>query len=237
MAGVFPLERALSAPGLSFICELKKASPSRGVIAANFPYLEIAKDYEVAGAAVLSVLTEPKYFQGSAAYLKEIASTVEIPILRKDFIVDPYQIYEAKTIGAAAVLLICSILSAGELAAYLELARGLGMSALVEAHDGEEIASAVAAGARVIGVNNRDLNTFEVDVKNSARFRKLVPEDVIFVSESGVRNTDDVVALREIGADAVLVGEALMRAQDKKAFLCALRGTANGYVDNMEIRR
>jgi len=224
MGGTFPFERALSAPGLSFICELKKASPSRGVIAADFPYMEIARDYEKAGAVALSVLTEPKYFLGRDAYLKEIAQAVTIPVLRKDFIVDPYQIYEAKTIGAAAVLLICSILSADELAAYLELAHGLGLSALVEAHDGEEIASAVSVGARVIGVNNRDLNTFEVDVKNSARFRALVPKDVIFVSESGVRNTDDVAALREIGADAVLVGEALMRAQDRQAFLCALRG-------------
>ncbi|MDR3225291.1 MAG: indole-3-glycerol phosphate synthase TrpC [Clostridiales Family XIII bacterium] len=226
--GAFPFERALSAPGLSFICELKKASPSRGIIAEDFPYLDIARDYEEAGAAVLSVLTEPKYFQGSAAYLKEIASAARIPVLRKDFIIDPYQIYEAKTIGAAAILLICSILNADELAAYIELAQGLGLSALVEAHDGEEIASAVSAGARVIGVNNRDLNTFEVDVKNSARFRELVPKNVIFVSESGVRNTDDVAALREIGADAVLVGEALMRAQDRQVCLRKLRGAANG---------
>ncbi|MDR1766500.1 MAG: indole-3-glycerol phosphate synthase TrpC [Lachnospiraceae bacterium] len=226
----FPFEEALRAPGMSFICEVKKASPSKGVIAEEFPYLDIAREYEAAGAAAVSVLTEPYYFQGDGRYLKEICAVVGIPALRKDFVVSEYQIYEAKTLGAAAVLLICAILDDRELKSYLELAHGLGMSALVEAHTSEEVERALAAGARVVGVNNRDLQTFRVDTQTSIRLRHLVPTGILFVSESGIRTREDVRALEEAGVDACLVGESLMRAADKRAALGVLSKTvvANG---------
>ena len=222
--GVFAFEKALKKPGISFICECKKASPSKGLIAPDFPYLQIAREYEAAGADGISVLTEPKWFLGSDRYLKEIASEVRIPCLRKDFTVDEYMIYEAKVLGASAVLLICSILSEKQICEYLEICNILGMSALVEAHDEEEIRMALRSGARMIGVNNRNLKDFTVDTENSSRLRELVPEDVLFISESGASGPEDVEALRRIGADAVLVGEALMRAPDKKARLRELRG-------------
>ena len=222
--GDFPFEQALKKEVISFICECKKASPSKGLIAPDFPYLEIAKAYETAGADAISVLTEPKWFLGSDQYLREIATEVSIPCLRKDFTVDPYMIYEAKVLGASAVLLICSILSEEQLKEYRESADTLGLSALVEAHDEEEIRMALRSGARIIGVNNRNLKDFSVDTENSRRLRELVPSDVLFVSESGVRTPEDVAKLREIGVDAVLIGETLMRAEDKKAKLAELRG-------------
>ena len=202
----------------------EKASPSKGLIAPDFPYLEIAKAYETAGADAISVLTEPKWFLGSDQYLREIAAEVSVPCLRKDFTVDPYMIYEAKVLGASAVLLICSILSEEQLKEYREIADTLGLSALVEAHDEEEIRMALHSGARIIGVNNRNLKDFSVDTENSRRLREMVPSDVLFVSESGVRTPEDVAKLREIGVDAVLIGETLMRAEDKKAKLAELRG-------------
>ncbi len=222
--GNFAFEKALTKEGISFICECKKASPSKGLIAPDFPYLKIAKEYEAAGADCISVLTEPKWFLGSDDYLKEIASAVSIPCLRKDFTVDEYMIYEAKLLGATAVLLICSILSEEEIREYREIADSLGMSSLVETHDEAEVETALKAGARIIGVNNRNLKDFSVDTGNSRRLRELIPADVLFVSESGVSNASDVEALRRIGADAVLVGEVLMRAEDKKAKLRELRG-------------
>ena len=222
--GSFEFEEALRREGLSFICECKRASPSKGLIAEEFPYLEIAKEYEAAGADAVSVLTEPKYFLGSDAYLKEIASAVNIPCLRKDFTVDEYMIYEAKVLGASAVLLICSLLDEDTLRKYIAVCDKLGLSALVEAHNEDEVRSALRAGGRVIGVNNRNLKDFSVDTENSARLRRLIPADVMFVSESGVRNAEDVARMREAGADAVLVGEALMRALDKRAKLAELRG-------------
>ncbi len=220
----FVFEKALRGEDIRFICEVKKASPSKGLIAKEFPYLEIAKEYEQAGAAAISVLTEPFYFQGSDGYLREIAGAVGIPVLRKDFTVDEYMIYEAKVLGANAVLLICAILNDGELARYLKLAHSLGLSALVEAHDGEEVRRALSCGARIIGVNNRDLKTFQVDIENSLRLRSLIPDEVIFVSESGMRTPEDIAALRRNGTDAVLIGETLMRSPDKRAALDALRG-------------
>lgn len=220
----FPFEKALSGEDISFICEVKKASPSKGIIAEDFPYLQIAKDYESAGAAAISCLTEPFRFKGSDVYLREIAKNVKIPVLRKDFTISEYMIYEAKALGAAAVLLICSILSEEELREYLALTHSLGMSALVEAHDETEIETAVRIGARIIGVNNRDLKTFSVNTENSARLRDLVPPDRIFVSESGIQTAADVDKLRKIGANAALIGETLMRAPDKKAKLYELRG-------------
>ena len=190
----------------------------------DFPYLQIAKEYEAAGADCISVLTEPKWFLGSETYLKEIADSVSIPCLRKDFTVNEYMIYEAKVLGASAVLLICSILTEEEIRAYIRLCDELGLSALVEAHDEAEVNLAIKAGARIIGVNNRNLKDFSVDTDNSRRLRAMIPRDVLFVSESGVSSAEDVARLREIGADAVLVGEALMRAPDKKAKLAELRG-------------
>ena len=222
--GTFAFENALKKPGLSFICECKKASPSRGLIAPDFPYLKIAEEYEKAGADCISVLTEPKWFLGSDRYLKEIADAVAIPCLRKDFTVDAYMIYEAKVLGAAAVLLIVSLLSGEELREYILLCDELGLSALVEAHDEAEVQAALEAGARIVGVNNRNLKDFTVDTGNSRRLRELIPRDVVFVSESGVRDAGDVARLGEIGADAVLVGEALMRAPDRAARLLELRG-------------
>lgn len=219
----YPFEQALKEPGLSFICEVKKASPSKGVIAGHFPYLEIAKDYEAAGAAAISVLTEPYYFQGKNDYLKEIAATIKIPVLRKDFTIDPYMIYEAKALGTSAILLICAILEEAQLREYRQIAEALEMSALVEAHDESEVECALRSGARIIGVNNRNLQTFEVDVNNSIRLRSLVPDEYVFVSESGIKGPEDTRKLYENGTDAVLIGETLMRSSDKKAALDILR--------------
>lgn len=220
----FPFEQALRKEGLRFICECKRASPSKGLIAPDFPYLDIARDYEAAGADCISVLTEPAWFLGQDRYLKEIASAVSIPCLRKDFAVDPYMIYQAKILGASAVLLICSILSESQLQEYLSLSTHLGLSALVEAHDEAEVQTALRAGARIIGVNNRNLKDFSVDPNNSRRLRAMIPRDILFVSESGVRSPEDIAVLREMGADAVLIGETLMRAADRKAALARLRG-------------
>ena len=207
--GGFEFEKALAADGISFICEVKKASPSKGVIAEDFPYLEIAREYEAAGAAAISCLTEPKWFMGSDEYLREIAGAVSIPVLRKDFTICDYQIYEAKTLGASAVLLICALLDTDT----------LGMSALVEAHDEAEVDSALAAGARIIGVNNRNLKDFSVNVNNSSRYRQMIPSDVLFVSESGIKTHKDIEVLQKNHTNAVLIGETLMRSDDKKATL------------------
>lgn len=221
----FRFEKALAADGdIHFICECKKASPSKGLIAPDFPYLEIARQYEEAGASAISVLTEPKWFLGSPEYLREIAEEVKVPCLRKDFTVDPYMIYEAKLLGASAVLLICAILDTGTLAEYLEAADSLGLSAIVEAHDETEVASAVSAGARIIGVNNRNLKDFTVDIHNSIRLRSCAPAEIIFVAESGIRTPEDVETLRQNGVNAVLIGEQLMRAGSPKEELNRLRG-------------
>lgn len=220
----FSFENALRKPEISFICECKKASPSKGLIAPDFPYLQIAKEYEAAGADCISVLTEPKWFLGSDDYLKEITDAIRIPCIRKDFTVDEYMIYEAKLLGASAVLLICSILSEEQIKEYIQICDTLHLSALVETHDEQEVTMALNAGARIIGVNNRNLKDFTVDTGNSRRLRELIPRDVLFVSESGVSSAEDVKKLREIGADAVLVGETLMRAADKRAKLAQLRG-------------
>ena len=222
--GDFPFERALSGENLAFICECKKASPSRGLIAPDFPYLAIARDYEAAGAEAISVLTEPKWFLGSDDYLREIAKNASVPCLRKDFTVDEYMLYRAKRLGASAALLICAILDEARLRDYIQICDGLGLSALVEAHDAAEVGMALRAGARIVGVNNRNLKDFTVDIGNSRRLRMLIPRDVLFVSESGVRDASDVQAARRMGADAVLVGEALMRATDVRAKLAELRG-------------
>ena len=219
----FLFEKALAGPDMAFICEVKKASPSKGLIAEDFPYVEIAKEYEKAGAECISVLTEPKWFLGNGEYLREITGSVRTPCIRKDFTVDEYMIYEAKTLGASAILLICSLLDAKTIEEYIRTADSLGMSALVEAHDEEEIRLAAASGARMIGVNNRNLRDFTVDVHNSERLRKLVPDRILFVAESGISSPEDVRIMRGIGADACLVGETLMRAKDKAAMLRALR--------------
>lgn len=220
----FCFEAALKKEDIAFICEVKKASPSKGLIAPDFPYVHIGRDYEAAGADAISVLTEPEYFLGSDDYLSAVKRAVSIPVIRKDFTIDPYQIYEARIIGADAVLLICALLDTKALTEYIRIADTLGLTALVEAHDAAEVASALEAGARVIGVNNRNLKTFEVDIENSARLRQLVPEHITFVSESGIKTPGDIDALRKNGTDAVLIGETLMRSSRKAEELARLRG-------------
>ncbi len=225
-------ERALRHSAFSFICEVKRASPSKGIIAKDFPYLRIAKEYEEAGAAAISVLTEPEFFLGDDRYLSEIAFAVSVPVLRKDFIVDEYQIYEAKTLGAGAVLLIAALLKQSELASYIQIAASLGLSALVEVHTEAETERAVEAGAVIIGINNRDLRTFAVDLGVTRRLCARIPENLIRVSESGVQRPSDISAVADCGIDGLLIGEALMRVSDKKFFLDNLRRVINEYVQN-----
>lgn len=220
----FPFEVALRQQDFNFICEVKKASPSKGIIAEHFPYLDIAKEYEVAGAAAISVLTEPDFFKGDKKYLKEIVSTVKIPVLRKDFIIDEYQIYQAKVWGASAILLICACLDVSTLTKFRELADSLGLSSLVEAHDEKEVQMAIDCGARIIGVNNRNLKDFTVDVQNSVRLRNLVQDDVIFVSESGLETPEDIQVLRDNNIGVALMGETFMRSPNKVEKLAYLYG-------------
>ncbi len=217
---------AVGRPEMSFICEVKRASPSKGVIAADFPYVDIARDYEQAGADCVSCLTEPKWFLGSDEIFREIRQNISLPMIRKDFVVDEYQLYQARLMGANCVLLICAILDTETVARYLDICDSLGLAALVETHDEEEIRSAVTAGARIIGVNNRNLKDFSVDFSNAARLRDLIPAGRLYVAESGVQSPEDVAALRAIGADAVLMGEVLMRAKDKGAMLTQMREAA-----------
>ena len=221
----FPFEAALRQQDFNFICEVKKASPSKGIIAEHFPYLDIAKEYEVAGAAVISVLTEPDFFKGDKKYLQEIANTVKIPVLRKDFIIDEYQIYQAKVWGASAILLICACLDMHTLTKFRELADSLGLSSLVEAHDEHEVQMAIDCGARIIGVNNRNLKDFTVDVQNSVRLRNLVQDDVIFVSESGLETPEDIQVLRDNNIGVALMGETFMRSPNKVEKLAYLYGS------------
>ena len=227
-SGGYRFENALRRNGITFICETKKASPSKGVIDENYDAVRTAEEYERAGADAISVLTEPYYFQGCDDDLRNVSETISIPVLRKDFIVDEYMIYESKVLGADAVLLICGILEKNTLAKYISVAHGIGLSALVETRDENEIKAALSAGARIIGVNNRDLRTFDVDITISERLRRSVPNDVVFVAESGIRNNEDVERLRNAGADAVLIGEAMMRCSDKRSELLRLRGGVDG---------
>lgn len=224
--GNFPFESALRKPELSFICECKKASPSKGLIAPDFPYLDIAKEYEAAGADAISILTEPEFFMGNDKFLSEISAQVHIPCLRKDFVVDEYMIYQAKILGASALLLICAILDDTQLKNFMATCDEIGLSALVEAHDENELKRAINCGARIIGVNNRNLKDFSVDMNNAKKLRAMVPPEIIFVSESGVKTPDDIKIIRELGADAVLIGEVLMRSPNKKTKLDELRGNS-----------
>ena len=217
---------ALNRPGLSFLCEIKKASPSKGLISPDFPYLDIARAYEAAGADGVSCLTEPKWFLGSDDIFRQVRRTISLPMLRKDFTVDEYQIYQARLMGANAVLLIVSLLDGETLKGYLDLCRSLGLAALVETHDGQEVDAALNAGAEIIGVNNRSLKDFSVDFSNAARLRDRIPPGVLYVAESGLTGPEDAAALKQLGADAALVGEALMRAPDKGAMLASLRRAA-----------
>ena len=220
----FAFENALKQKDISFICEIKKASPSKGIISNDFPYIRIAREYEEAGAAAVSVLTEPDFFMGSTDYLKDIKRNITIPILQKDFIIDEYQVYEASVIGANAILVICSLLNITEIKKFIKIADSLGLSCLAEAHNEQEVKKAIEAGARVIGVNNRNLKTFEVDINNSVKLRAMVPKDIIFVSEIGIKTAADINILRKIGTDAVLIGETLMRSNNIKAELDILKG-------------
>ncbi len=220
----YPFEQAISRSDISFICEVKRASPSKGVIAEEFPYLAIAREYERAGADCISVLTEPEYFKGNDCYLKEINQIVGIPILRKDFIIDEYMIYEAKLMGASCILLIAALLDTKTIKDFIKICDSLGMSALVEIHNEKEITSAIESKARLIGVNNRDLRDFTVDIQNSVRLRNKIPCDILVIAESGIKTADDIQMLRKYGVNGVLIGETLMRSQDKTAMLAELRG-------------
>ena len=220
----FAFEKALNTDKIGFICEVKKASPSKGLISPDFDYIGTAKQYDAAGASAISVLTEPKYFQGDNRYLTEIKENLSIPVLRKDFTVDEYMIYEARVINADCILLICAILSEEELTRYLSIADSLGLSAIVEAHDEDEVNMALRAGARIVGVNNRDLKTFTVDIENSIRLRKLVPDNVIFVAESGIKTRQDIKRLESMGVNAVLIGETLMRSKNISDTINELKG-------------
>lgn len=220
----FPFLEMLQRKELQFICEVKKASPSKGLIAPQFSYLEIAREYEAAGAGAISILTEPHFFQGSPRYLEEIRQVVKLPLLRKDFTVDEYQIYQAKVLGADAILLIAAVLKEEELRRFQALADALGLSALVEVHDEEELHRAIGAGARILGVNNRNLKDFTVDIQNTLRLRPLVPDTIPLVAESGMKSREDIRQLEEAGISGVLIGETLMRSPDKKAMLDTLRG-------------
>lgn len=221
----FDFGKALNKPNdIAFICEVKKASPSKSLIVEDFPYIDIAKDYQNAGADCISVLTEPDYFKGNIQYLKEINQVVDIPTIRKDFTIDEYMIYEAHVVGAKAVLLICSLLDTETIKKYISICDTLGLTALVEAHNGDEVQSALKAGARVIGVNNRNLKTFEVDINNSINLRKQIPQDIIFVAESGIKTSEDITQLRESNVNAVLIGETFMRSPNKKECLNQLKG-------------
>lgn len=219
----FPFEKAIAKEGISFICEVKKASPSKGIIAEDFPYLEIAREYEKAGADCISVLTETDYFKGEDRFLREINDAVQIPTIRKDFIIDEYMIYEAKLLGASCVLLIAALLDTETIRQYKAICDQLGLSALVEAHDEAEVASALAAGARMVGVNNRNLKDFTVDIHNSTRLRELVPRNVLFIAESGIKTAEDIAELVSAGVNGVLIGETLMRSSDKARMLDELR--------------
>lgn len=220
----FFFEDSLKSKDFAFICEIKKASPSKGVIVEDFPYLDIAQDYENAGAAAISVLTEPNFFKGNDIYLKEVADTVNIPVLRKDFIIDEYQIYQAKLIGADAILLICAILDETTLNKFLNLAKSLKLSCLVETHNENEIKKALNSGANIIGINNRDLKTFTVDIKTSLNLRNFIPQNKILISESGIKTAQDIKMLKNEGFNGVLIGESMMLSKDKKNFLAQLRG-------------
>ena len=219
----FPFKKALKDPEIAIIAEVKRSSPSKGLIAEDFDYIEIAKEYERAGASAISVLTEPYFFKGSNDFLHEISENVQIPLLRKDFTIDEYMIYEAKSLGASAILLIVSILDDVQLKRYLDLAHDLGLSAIVETHDANEIRTAIDAGAEIIGVNNRNLADFTVDINNSINLRRLVNEDILFISESGIKTAEDVRKLKENNVDAVLIGETLMRSDDKKSMILELK--------------
>ena len=219
----FPFKKALTGEDISIIAEVKKASPSKGVIAEDFDYIGIAKDYESAGASAISVLTEPFFFKGSDEYLSEISKNVDIPILRKDFVIDEYMIWQAKLLGASAILLIVSILDTVQLKKYLDLAHDLGLSAIVEVHDSTEISTAMIVGAEIIGVNNRNLKDFSVDIENSINLRRCVSGDVVFISESGIKSKEDITRLKENSVDAVLIGETLMKSDDKKSMISELK--------------
>ncbi len=222
--GDFVFEKALRNNFPSLICEVKKASPSKGVISEDFPYLEIAKEYEKVGATCISVLTEPKWFLGSDEIFKEIRANVSLPMLRKDFTVDEYQIYQAKLMGADCVLLIVAILTTNQIKSYIEICNNLGINAVVEAHDEKEINSAIKAGAKIIGVNNRNLKDFTVNLDNASELKTYIPEDVIYIAESGIATVEDGISLVKKGADALLIGEALMRTDNKREFISKIKG-------------
>ena len=220
----FIFKNALSGDKIKIISEIKKASPSKGLICQDFDPIKIAKEYNEAKTDCISILTEPYFFLGNNAYIKDVKKVTDIPILRKDFIIDEKQIYESKIIGADCILLICAILDEKKLKEFLNLAHKLCLSALVEAHNEDEIKTALNCNAEIIGVNNRNLKTFEVDFNNTFKLRKLVPDDIIFVCESGIKTREDIIKLEENNVNAVLIGETFMKSKNKIEEIKKLRG-------------
>jgi indole-3-glycerol phosphate synthase len=214
---VLDLAPALKGEHIRLIAEVKQASPSRGVLTSNFSPSRLAQTYAEGGAAAISVLTEENYFMGRTEYLAEIKEGVGLPLLRKDFIFDNYQVYESRAYGADALLLIAGILSQGQLNELISLSHSLGLRCLVEVHSESEVEMAVLSETEIIGINNRDLRTFAIDIKTTRRLRPLVPKEKIVVSESGIKSRKDMEKLRKWGVDAVLVGEALITAGDVRA--------------------
>ena len=202
-------------PKLTFIAEIKKASPSKGVIVQDFPYLEIAQEYQANKIDMISVLTEPDYFQGNLKYLQQITQEVDLPVLRKDFTIDSYMIYQAKIAQASLILLIVAILSDGQLKDYLKLAKELGLAAIVEVHDETELKRALRAKSKIIGINNRNLKDFSVNFNNSLKLKKLIPADIPVIAESGIKTKTDIKLLKKAGINGVLIGETFMKAKNK----------------------
>lgn len=215
----FKFHRTIENNSFSIIAEIKKASPSKGMIDKAFDYKQIAKDYKEAGVNCISVLTEPYHFSGRNEYIQTVKQISELPVLRKDFIIDEIQIYESVLLGADCILLICKALSLKQLTKFLQIAETLQLSALVEAHTLEDVTMALQANAKMIGVNNRDLQTFEVDLQTSLTLRESVPSDVMFVSESGIKTVNDIKRIKTGNINAVLIGETLMRSKDKKMLI------------------
>ncbi|MDW7650799.1 MAG: indole-3-glycerol phosphate synthase TrpC [Bacillota bacterium] len=219
---------ALTAPGISVIAEIKRASPSKGDFGLRVPITELAGQYEAGGASAISVLTEEDFFLGSQEDLTAVRQTVTLPVLRKDFVIDAYQLYETRALNADAVLLIAGFLPEKQLAGYLEICEELGLAALVETHNQEEIKLALRAGANILGINNRDLRTFRTDINRTVRLAGLIPDDVVLVSESGIHTAEDIKMLTLAGADAVLVGESLVKSADAAAKIREFSGRATG---------
>ncbi len=222
--GNFPFYDAIKKDGISIIAEIKHASPSKGIITDDFDVRKISQEYKLAQVDCISVLTEPYFFMGDNSYVEIAKHEAKKPVLRKDFIIDEVQIYESKVIGADCILLISAILDMEKLKKFSYIAETIGLNCLVECHNEKEIELAIKSSAKIIGVNNRDLTTFDVDINNSLRLRKYVPSDILFVSESGIKTKKDMDKLKEIKTDGVLIGETFMRSNNKVNQIKLLKG-------------